>query len=139
MSHGHMPPATDMSDEALLARILAQPETRAIAESLGMRPEDYAARVLHYARHPQAEPQLEMMSEEEARAAGMPSVAECVRFLEDTVSELERSEQAHFAGFDDDEKSSATLTGASAIKRAPRAAAPAPAPSPGGAPRRGLR
>lgn len=139
MSQSPITAAHQESDEALLAHILAQPETQQIAASLGMRAQDYAARVLYYARHPQAEPQLEMMSEEEAKAAGLPSIGECVRFLEDAVSELQRAETAHFAGFDDDEKSSASLTGAALAKRAPRASAPAPGPAGGGAPRRGLR
>lgn len=109
-----------LSDQEILAKVIAQPESEQIAESLGMNVEDYAKRVLFYVRNPKQQPVVEVMSDEEAREAGMPSAAECVLLLDRAIDDAEREEQAHYAGFDDDEKSAATTTGGSAKKRAPR-------------------
>lgn len=109
-----------LSDQEILAKVVAQPESEQIAESLGINVEDYAKRVLFYLRHPNQQPVVEIMSDDEAREAGMPLAAECVLLLDRAIEEAEREEQAHYAGFDDDEKSAATTTGGSAKKRAPR-------------------
>lgn len=85
-----------------------------------MSVEDYAKRVLFYVRNPGQQPMVEVMSDDEAREAGMPSAGECVLFLDRAIEEAEREEQAHYAGFDDDEQSAATTTGASGKRRAPR-------------------
>ncbi len=85
-----------------------------------MELEDYAKRVLFYVRNPGKEPMLEVMSEDAAREAGMPSAEECARLLERAVDDAEQEEKAHYAGFDDDEKSAATTTGGTGKKRAPR-------------------
>lgn len=85
-----------------------------------MELEDYAKRVLFYVRNPGKEPMIEVMSEEEAREAGMPSAGECVLLLDRAIDDAEQEEKAHYAGFDDDEKSAATTTGGTARKRAPK-------------------
>jgi hypothetical protein len=77
--------------------------------------------VLFYVRNPQAQPQIEVMSDEDAREAGMPSVAECVSFLGAAAKEELAKEEAKFAGFDDDEKEQTKSTGSSvSMKRAPK-------------------
>lgn len=110
--------------EEILAKILSQPETQEIASSLGMDVADYAERVLHYVMHPDAEPQVELLSDEDARAAGMPSAEECVDWLQRIESgEIDvtpEEQRTRFAGFDDDERSSVTLTGGAPQKRAPK-------------------
>lgn len=122
-----MPSPQSMTDEQLIARILEDAETAIIAEALGLEPADYAARVLHYIRNPNADPQLEIMDAQAEKEAGMPSVGEVRQFLE-KMEEGDEHEQTKFAGFDDDEKSAATLTGGR--KKGPQAAPPLP-PVPG--------
>ena len=118
------------TDEELIARILEVPETTKIAESLGLEPEDYAARVLFYHRNPKADPQLEVMDAMQEKEAGMPSKADCVSFLQKIdsgeISLDPESHQTRYTGFDDDEKSAATMTGG----QRRRGAAPPP-PMPG--------
>lgn len=110
----------NLSDDEILAKVKGQPETLQIAESLGMSVDDYAKRVLFYVRNPGKEPMVQVMSDEAAREAGMPTAAECAEFLEAAVEDMEKQENAHYAGFDDDEKSAATTTGGVAKKRAPK-------------------
>jgi predicted lipoprotein len=110
---------SELSDEEILAKIKKDPATRELAENLGMSVDDYAQKVLFYVRNPQAQPQIEVMSDEEAREAGMPSVAECVSFLGAVVNEEAKKEEAIFAGFDEDDEHSA-VTGSLSRKRAPK-------------------
>lgn len=115
-----MPDMSNLSDEQILARVMGQPETSQIAATLGLAVEDYAKMVLHYVRNPEAEPQVEVVSDDEARQVGMPSAAACVVFLEGAVGEEINRGEAHFAGFDSEEKSAATLTGNGGPRIAPR-------------------
>ncbi|OGQ10609.1 MAG: hypothetical protein A2138_00530 [Deltaproteobacteria bacterium RBG_16_71_12] len=110
----------NLSDEQILAKVIAQPESAQLAESLGMELEDYAQRVLFYVRNPKQQPMIEVMSDDEAREAGMPSPEECATFLGRAIDAAEREQEAHYAGFDDDEKSAATTTGGTGKKRAPK-------------------
>jgi hypothetical protein len=129
-------------DGELLARILQDPETGQIAESLGLEPVDYAARVLHYLKNPNAQPQMQVMTPEQEREAGMPSTGDVVKFFEDidsgAISLEGEHEKTRYAGFDDDEKSAVTVAGGNAVKRAP-APAPSVAAAPAAAPKRGLK
>ena len=117
-----------MSDADLIARILEDAETITIAEALGLEPAEYAARVLHYIRNPNADPQLTLMDAAAEKEAGMPSAAECVGFLERVEAAGLDGDHAttRFAGFDDDEKSAASLTGGR-HKKGAAAAPPLPA------------
>ena len=129
-----MPTPTQMTDEELISRILEDKETTQIASALGLEPVDYAARVLHYIRNPNAEPQLEVMEPGAAKEAGMPSPAECLDFVEKLSTgeiPLDEHEVSRFAGFDDDERSAAALTGANRKKG--QAEPPMP-PDPAGGP-----
>ncbi len=107
----------------ILESVLAQTETKQIADTLGLDLNDYAELVVHYALHPDESPELEVMDDAQARAAGLPSTAECVSFLEKIASgEIDTTlptERTHYAGYDSEERSSVTLTGASSVKRAP--------------------
>lgn len=133
-----------MTDEQLLARILEDPETEEIASTLGLDAADYAARVLFYLKNPGADPQLDIMTPADEKAAGMPSVAETVQWLQKVESgeiPMEGEHHTHFAGFGDDEKSAVTAAGGSIEKKAPRAEETSPhgSPAPAGAPKRGLK
>ena len=50
------------TDEALLAKILAEPATQQIAESLGLDPTEYAKRVLLYVKNPKADVPLTVLT-----------------------------------------------------------------------------
>lgn len=115
-----MPDMSKLSDAQILEKVLAQPETAQLAATLGMSVDNYAKMVVHYIRNPEAEPELELMSDEDARKAGMPSTEDCVTFLERAVDDELKKDSARFAGFDDDERSASSLTGGSAPKVAPR-------------------
>jgi hypothetical protein len=128
-----MPSPTQMTDEELLARILEDKETTQIATALGLEPGDYAARVLHYIRNPNADPQLQVMDPGAAKEAGMPSLAECADFVEKLATgeiPLDENEVSRFAGFDDDEKSATNLTGGGRKKAAEPPMPPAPGDGP---------
>jgi hypothetical protein len=136
-----MPSPTQMTDEELLARILEDAETAQIASTLGLEPADYAARVLHYIRNPNAQPQLDVMDPGAAKEAGLPSLAECHDFVEKLASgeiPLDEQEVSRFAGFDDNEKSAATLTG-TARKKGPAAEPPMPPEPNDGSPSAGRK
>ena len=130
------------SDEDLIARILEDEETTKIADALGIDPADYAARVLFYVKNPQAEPQLDIMTPEQERAAGVPTMAESLGFLDKLQSgEIPldaEHETTRFAGFDDDEKSAATAAGNTAKKQAPKQQPTTTSAAPV-APKRGLK
>lgn len=111
---------TQLSDDEVLGKILAQEETRAIADSLGLEPTEYAQRVLHYLRNPDKAPDIQLMTDDEAREAGMPTVQDCVDFLDKAVSDELKRDEAQFDESGDDEKSSVTLTGGDIRKKAPR-------------------
>lgn len=120
------------SDQDLMAKILAEPATSKIADSLGISIEEYAARVLFYIKNPKADPQLNVLTPEQEKAAGVPSMAEAVTFINKLHSgeiPLEgEHERTRFAGFDDDEKSAVNAAGGTAKREAPKAA-PTTAPS----------
>lgn len=56
--------------ENVRARLLGDPDTRRIAQDVGLELEEYVELVLHYASHPDQEPQLYVAPDEELRAAG---------------------------------------------------------------------
>lgn len=103
------------SDEDVLRKILAEDATHKIADSLGMEPEEYAKRVLFYIRNPKAQPQLNVLSPAAEKAAGVPSVDECLDYVDKLASgEIpmgDEHERTRFAGFGDDEKSGITAVG----------------------------
>lgn len=131
----------DARKAQLLQEVLAQPETKEIADALGLELADYAALVVHYRLNPDDEPTIMTMDEGAAKQAGVPTVQETVDWLKKVESgEIDvtpEEERTRFA-VDDDEKDAITLTGAKRIVRAPTSVE---APSPAGAPKpsRGLK
>jgi hypothetical protein len=130
----------DRRDE-LLQQVLAQPETKEIADALGLELQDYAELVVHYKLHPDDEPEILTMDEGAAKQAGVPTIAETKAFLEGVASGAidvtPEEEQTRFA-VDDDEKDAVTLTGAKRIVRAPTSAE-APSRTAAPKPSRGLK
>lgn len=56
--------------EKVRAELLADPDTKRIAKSVGMELEAYVELVLDYAQNPDKQPVLQVASDEELRAAG---------------------------------------------------------------------
>jgi hypothetical protein len=121
------------TDEALLAKILAEKATHQIAEALGLPPEEYAKRVLFFVRNPKAEPQLNVLTPQQEREAGIPSVEDALDYVDKLASgEIPMGDEhlrTRFAGFDGDEKSAVTATGATP-KKGPQRAPPLPGDPP---------
>ncbi|MBM4280386.1 MAG: hypothetical protein FJ137_06365 [Deltaproteobacteria bacterium] len=121
------------TDEALLAKILAESATTQIANSLGMDPTEYAKRVLHYAKNPKADVQVTVLSPAEEKAAGIPSVDDAMAFVDGMLSGAipvgDEHARTRFAGNDSAEKKSMTAAG-SAARRGPAEAPPLPGEPP---------
>jgi hypothetical protein len=123
------------TDEALLAKILAEPATTQIAESLGLDPTEYAKRVLFYAKNPKAEVQLTVLSPAQEKEAGVPSVEEAMAFVDGMISGDipvgDEHTRTRFAGSDSGEKRVVNAAGGKAQRGPPKAP-----PLPGEPPRR---
>jgi hypothetical protein len=119
------------TDDALLARILAEPATTKIAESLGLEPVDYAKRVLFYAKNPHADVQVTVMSPAEERAAGVPDAMAFVDgMLSGEIPVGDEHARTRFAGSDAAEKKTMTAAGSKAAPRGPQKAPPLPGEPP---------
>jgi len=73
----------------LRAELLADKDTRHLAEVFGMKVEDYVEKVLDYAQNPDKQPMLNVVTDELAVKAANPDVmttAETVRELEKLIS-----------------------------------------------------
>ena len=62
--------------------LLTDVTTRRMAETLKMTVEDYVEKVLDYAMHPEKQPQLNVMPEDQVKAAGAATVGEVKAWLE---------------------------------------------------------
>lgn len=56
--------------EAIRAKVLADPNTAIIAESLGIDVEEYAEQVVHFVMNPNQEPVIAVMSDEKLKTLG---------------------------------------------------------------------
>ena len=121
------------TDEALLAKILAEPATLQIAESLGLDPTEYAKRVLFYAKNPKADVQLTVMSPTQEKEAGVPSVDDALAFVDGMLSGDipvgDEHTRTRFAGSDAAEKKTMNAAGGKA-QRGPQKAPPMPGEPP---------
>jgi hypothetical protein len=117
------------TDEVLLAKILAEPATLQIAESLGLDPTEYARRVLFYAKNPKADVQLTVLSPAQEKAAGIPSVDDAMAFVDGMIAGDipvgDEHTRTRFAGSDADEKKTLSAAGGTA-QRGPQKAPPLP-------------
>jgi hypothetical protein len=89
------------TDDELRARIVASPDTKQIADSLGLEFDKYVDMVLHFKKNPNAEPILDVMSDEDAAAQGIPSLEDAEKMfqamLENPTPEPEHH-KSKFAG-----------------------------------------
>ena len=122
------------TDEALLAKILAEPATLQIAESLGLEPTEYAKRVLCYVKNTKADVPLTVLTPAQEKEAGIPSVDDAMAFVDGMLSGDipvgDEHARTRFAGSDGDEKKSMNAAGGKAQRGPPKAP-----PLPGDPPR----
>lgn len=108
--------------EEIVAKVRAQPETAQIAASLGLELDDYVELVAHYALNPDEPVELQAISDEDAKAAGVPTLQETVGWVEQVASgaiDVTPAEERTRFEDDDIEKDAITLTGAKRVVRAP--------------------
>jgi hypothetical protein len=121
------------TDEALLAKILAEPATKQIADSLGIDPAEYAKRVLFYVKNPKADVQLTVLTPAQEKEAGIPSVDDALAFVDGMISGDipvgDEHARTRFAGSDAGEKKTLNAAGAKA-QRGPQKAPPMPGEPP---------
>jgi hypothetical protein len=98
------PPAASPEAEALRKKILGDPNTAKIAENLGVPLEDYVNQVLHFALHPNEEPQLYVVEDAALRQMGYePPDAEAMgQYIVEAATLAEAS--APQTGFDEAKK-----------------------------------
>lgn len=68
--------------EEVRAELLQDPNTRQIADKLGMKLEEYVELVLDYAQHPEKQPEFNLISDGEAKAKGVATTAEVKQWFE---------------------------------------------------------
>ncbi len=92
-------PPTPEEFEALKAKILADPNTKKIAESLKMPFDEYVAMVLKFAANPNLDPTVTIVPDEELRAAGIdpPQLKDVKAFFDERVEAMEISTKSKFA------------------------------------------
>ncbi len=90
MSQPGQKPRLKRPVEQVRAELLADPDTKRIAKSVGMELKDYVEMVLDYAQNPDKEPMMNVAPDEELRAAGYepPSTEEVAKFFVDTAKEM---------------------------------------------------
>ncbi len=73
------------SPEELRAKLESTPETKEIAKKLGMTTEAYIELVLSYALNPGKQPELNLISEADAKANGAATTEEVKSWFEDQM------------------------------------------------------
>jgi len=71
--------------EEVRKELLADSNTKTIADKLGMNLEEYVELVLDYAQHPEKQPEFNIISEGEAKAEGIATVGEVKQWFEDVA------------------------------------------------------
>ncbi len=86
--------------EAVRQAVLADPNTKAIAEKLGATVEQYVEQVVHFAMNPGAEPSLYVVEDEDLRALGMqpPDADAMGQYLVEAVSVQKAAGATGFEG-----------------------------------------
>lgn len=125
--HERGPGRLGMPVEVARQRLLEDAETRKIAETLGMELEAYVERVLYYAQHREAEPELTVLEDEDGQPPeGVASVEEVEAWLEGVASGelvVERAPAEESDAFSVTEEASERLqraAGAQVERTAPR-------------------
>ncbi|MFN7133909.1 MAG: hypothetical protein ACK4N5_17670 [Myxococcales bacterium] len=73
------------SKEELRAQILASPETKQLASTLGMTLDAYVELVLDYAMNPEKKPVLNVVSDADAKAGGAATTEEVKQWFEEQM------------------------------------------------------
>jgi hypothetical protein len=93
-----------MSKEEMLKKVLDDPATRDIADSLGVDIQEYAEQVVFFMANPQAEPKLQLMDPAVERAKGIPSPEELAAKLQTMIAAADvRSEKSVYEGIESDD------------------------------------
>lgn len=104
MSDESLPKNLGMPLEIAKKNLREDPNTRAIADALGVEVEDYIERVLEYATHPDKEVEVELLDDEAASELGpeAPSMAEVMQWMEGVASgEISLDDRVKVAESDD--------------------------------------
>lgn len=85
--------------EALRAKLLADPNTRGIAEKLGVELAEYVNQVVYFASNPTVEPQLYMVEDEDLRSLGMePPDADAIgKYVMDSATIAQAAEVTDYS------------------------------------------
>ncbi len=80
--------------ESLRKKVLADPNTERIARNLGVPVADYVEQVVHFALHPEQEPRLYIVEDEDLRAMGLepPDAQAMERFVTRAASIADAAE-----------------------------------------------
>lgn len=88
--------------EELRKDLLADEKTQHIAKTLGLSPEAYVEKVLHYATHPDEQPVFNVLPEGEVKAEGGATVEEVQQWLGQVQrGEITLGPKAYADGFED--------------------------------------
>jgi hypothetical protein len=82
--------------EAIRKKVLADPNTEQIAKNLGVPLEDYVNQVVHFVLHPNEDPNIYIVEDEDLRAMGLepPNAEEMGRFVMNAATEATAIEEA---------------------------------------------
>ncbi len=69
--------------EEIRARLLSDPYTSNIAKTIGVPLKEYVEKVLYYAQNPDAQPELQLISDEDAKRQGLATVDEVKQWFVD--------------------------------------------------------
>jgi hypothetical protein len=94
-----MPSKTPEQLAAIRAKVLADPNTKKIADSVQMSLEDYVEQVMKYVANPKMEPMVHIVPDNELREAGIEpvDVNKVKAYLEEYVDAQEISMKSKFA------------------------------------------
>ncbi|MBL8951313.1 MAG: hypothetical protein JNK82_11080 [Myxococcaceae bacterium] len=84
---------------ALRKKVVADPNTKVIADSLKVPFEEYVNQVMHFLAHPAAEPQLQIVPDAELEAKGVkiPKVEEVKAYFDERLAAAQLTTKSKFA------------------------------------------
>jgi hypothetical protein len=108
--------AKQLTLEMVRKRVLSDPNTAKIAKELNIPLEDYVTQVVYFVLHPEADPDMLLVEDQDLRAQGHtpPKQSEMLAYLKEAVAVVEASGAT---GFDDAKKKKVSLDGGPSKKR----------------------
>lgn len=85
----------------LRADLLADPTIKHMATTLGMTHEAYVEKVLYWAQHPDEQPELNLISDADAKAHGAATMDEVKQWFEKQLEKPEAAKKLERDEFDD--------------------------------------